>query len=80
MCEDCVCICATSLCFTRTARNLTLHVRRVAQMHVLILITDGINCLYGVFTFNISTVNDREIKITGKIFIFREDHWCITFI
>lgn len=54
--------------------------RRVAQMHVLILITDGINCLYGVFTFNISTVNDREIKITGKIFIFREDHWCITFI
>lgn len=44
----CLCVCLYVLCFVRTVRNLKPHLWRT---DVLILLTDGINCVYRVSTF-----------------------------
>lgn len=52
-----------SLCFIRTVRNLKPQALSVARTDVLILLIDGINSVYRVFTFGqcVTTVlNTRE--------------------
>lgn len=53
----CVHVCLHVLCFVRTVRNLKPHSRSAAWTDVLILLTDGINCVYRVSTFGQCVMN-----------------------